>query len=84
MELHFRGINYELAPEMTDRATNKLTPLKKYLRAEDALTQVFVELGKSVGAHHTGQVWSASINLENLGRSYHAAEPRERGRSGYQ
>jgi ribosome-associated translation inhibitor RaiA len=64
MEIHFKGIGYELiSPEVTERATRKLVALKKYLRRGEATTHVFVDLSKESGAHQSGDIWAATINL---------------------
>lgn len=76
MEIHFKGIGYELiSPEVTERATRKLVALKKYLkRKEDATTHVFVDLSKESSAQ-SGDIWCATINLTAAatGKRYNAS-----------
>ncbi len=80
MQIHFKGTNYELAPEVSERARRKLEGLKKHLKANHQDTegiQIFVDLGKETGAHHGGRIWRADINLDWKGKRLHAEATEE-------
>jgi ribosomal subunit interface protein len=83
MEIHFKSahteeIEKEITSLVTDIAQRKLTALKKYLGKTDAITQVYVELGKVSEAHQNGNVWRAQINLDFKGKRYHSDRTGER------
>ncbi len=72
MEIRYRGLQYDLPDTVTNQARKKLFALKKYLANQEAVTQVYVELGKETDAHHAGRIWLARINLTHEGQLFRA------------
>ena len=72
MQIHFKGTNYELTPEISEHATKKLQGLRKYLKRAHEMAYVYVDLGKETEAHQNGRIWYADINLEWNGEKFYA------------
>lgn len=72
MQLHFKGSNYEITPEISAHATKKLTSLKKHLGKKRERAYAYIDLGKETDAHQNGRIWYADINLEWEGQKFYA------------
>jgi ribosomal subunit interface protein len=77
MEIHFKSAlskedEKEVSKNPTAYAERKIRPLKKYVRDTQEVTQVYVELGKATGAHQSGAIWRAQMNLDSKGQRYHS------------
>jgi ribosomal subunit interface protein len=72
MEITFKGSQYELPAEVTERASSKMQSFRKYLGHNDELTHVYVELGKETHAHQSGDIWSASVRVVQGGKTFTA------------
>jgi len=72
MEIRYKGVQYDLPQAVTDKAQKKILALKKYLRGDDHLARVYVELGKEAPAQQTGRIWLARINFSYRGTLYRA------------
>lgn len=72
MQLHFKGSNYEITPEISAHATKKLTSIKKHLGRGKDRAFAYVDLGKESVAHQNGRIWYADINLEWEGQKFYA------------
>ena len=73
MNIAFKGLRYELTEEETGLAEQKIRTVSKYLDESKSEAQVFAELGRVTGAHHTGPIWQADINLEHHGKFFRAS-----------
>jgi len=83
MEIHFKSahtkdVEDEVTPKITGLAQRKLIALKKYIAKSDAVTQVYVELGKVAESHQSGMIWRAQINMDVKGKRYNATAVAER------
>ena len=72
MQIHFKGTNYELAPEISALASRKLEGLQKYLGKNDGHVRAYVDMGKETEAHQTGMIWYVDINLDADGQRFYA------------
>lgn len=77
MQLHFKGSNYEITPEISAHATKKLTNIKKHLGRGKDQAYAYVDLGKETEAHQNGRIWYADINLEWEGQKFYAKATEE-------
>lgn len=75
MELHFKGTNYDITPEVRAFAEKKLGALTKFDRKGSA--QVYVELGRETGAHANGRIWRAELNFDVEGQRLRAEATEE-------
>lgn len=72
MQIHFKGTNYDLPADVSARAQKKLEGVKRYLGRESESARAYVDLGKETGAHQTGRIWRADINLDVGGNRFYA------------
>ncbi len=72
MEIHFKGTNYDLPPNVSEFARGKIGGLKKHIKRGDEEARVYVELGKETEAHQSGRIWRAEINFDIKGERYRA------------
>ncbi|MES2995007.1 MAG: HPF/RaiA family ribosome-associated protein [Patescibacteria group bacterium] len=72
MQIHFKGTNYELAPEVSALASRKIEGLRKYLGKSDGHVRAYVDMGKETEAHQAGRIWYVDINFDADGRRFYA------------
>lgn len=72
MQLHFKGSNYEITPEISAHATKKLNAITKHLGKGKENAFAYIDLGKETEAHQNGRIWYADINLEWEGQKFYA------------
>ncbi|MES2668079.1 MAG: HPF/RaiA family ribosome-associated protein [Patescibacteria group bacterium] len=64
MQIHFKGTNYELPPDVSELAKRKVEGLTKYLGKGKEHARAYVDLGKETLAHQNGRIWRADINFD--------------------
>jgi len=72
MDISFKGTQYDLPEQVTERTSSKLQAIRKYLGGYDDTTHVYVELGKETNAHQSGEIWFASATVASNGENYMA------------
>jgi ribosomal subunit interface protein len=72
MQLHFKGSNYEITPEISAHATKKFNAIAKHLGKGKDTAFAYIDLGKETDAHQNGRIWYADINLEWEGQKFYA------------
>lgn len=72
MQLHFKGSNYEITPEISTHATKKMNAIAKHLGKDKESAFAYIDLGKETDAHQNGRIWYADINLEWEGQKFYA------------
>ena len=77
MEIHFKGTNYELAPEITSKTQKKVKALKKFLGGNARTVHAYVELGKETNRHQNGDIWRAEVNFDTQGTMFRAVAVRD-------
>lgn len=55
-----------------DRAERRLKKLERFLDETKLDAHAYVEINKATAAHHSGDIWKTSINLDVTGTRYHA------------
>ena len=76
MQIHFKGSNYELNPEITEYARPKLRALKKFTKRAEETAHAYVDLGR-IGDQSAGKVWRSEINFDAEGRRFRAEATEE-------
>ncbi|HYF29369.1 MAG TPA: HPF/RaiA family ribosome-associated protein [Candidatus Paceibacterota bacterium] len=77
MQIHFKGTNYEIAPEISAHARKKLQSVRKILGRHKHNAYAYVDLGKETEAHQNGRIWYADINFEVNGARFYAKATEE-------
>lgn len=78
MQIHFKGTNYDVSPEVQAFALKKLNALTKFAgKEEHAEAQAYLELGKESEAHQNGRIWRAEINFDKEGERFRAVATEE-------
>ncbi|MEK7099779.1 MAG: HPF/RaiA family ribosome-associated protein [Patescibacteria group bacterium] len=72
MQIHFKGTNYEIPPEISAHARKKFESLHKYLGKGELQSYAYVDLGRETSAHANGRIWYADINLHVDGTRFYA------------
>lgn len=82
MQIHFKSSHgnaeeKDIFSKATDLAERKIRTLKKYFKKNEEVVQVYVELGKVSESHQNGNIWRVQINLDSVGKRYHADDTAE-------
>lgn len=72
MQINFKGTNYELDAEVSERTQRKIEGLKKFLGKGAENARAYVDLGKETEAHQNGKIWRADINFDVDGTRFYA------------
>lgn len=72
MDIIFKNIHSEVHPTVVSRAQQRIERFGKIIDEGAFEAQVYVEINKANGSHHTGKIWRTSINLDIQGERFHA------------
>lgn len=77
MNTHFKNTDQALTLALERRAEQKLAKIARYIDEGTFEAQAFVTVAKATGAHQSGDVWEASINVDTKGDRYNASAVRD-------
>jgi ribosome-associated translation inhibitor RaiA len=72
MEISFRNMHHAISQKLIERTEKRIQRLGHLIDEGKFEALAFVEINKATGAHRTGNVWRASINLDARGDRFHA------------
>lgn len=71
MNISIKATNLELTDALRDYATKRVTSLAKYIHGNPE-TKASIEIGKTTNHHHSGEIFSAEVNLHVGGKMFRA------------
>lgn len=67
MEIYFKNIHEAISQRLLDATETRLRKLSKLADEGQYESLAYVEIGKATGAHNSGDIWKASINVDIKG-----------------
>lgn len=79
MDIQHKRTQYEPTADVLALVEKKLFSLsEKYLGEKSEAARAYVELGKAIGSHQTGNIWRAELNLDTEGERFRAEAVRSK------
>lgn len=74
MNVQFKNHDGGITGRLQERLERKLAKLSQLTDTKEAQAVCYVEVERSIGSHHTGDVWQAIITITSEGTRYRAEE----------
>ncbi|MBI2476142.1 MAG: ribosome-associated translation inhibitor RaiA [Candidatus Taylorbacteria bacterium] len=72
MTINLKGTALELTPEISDYLHKRLQAVEKFLPKGNDGFMADIELGRTTGHHHSGDIFRAEINIHIGGKTFRA------------